>query len=196
MRIVREAFGVLKVSEIDEMAVSAFIRDLPHAARGKANIRTKFSQFLNYCRRDGKWIDTNPTENIKVRVRNGEVKVLTVPEVRQLLAAACKCELTASVTPYLVVQFFAGLRPFEASRLRWERIHFETGQIEVLGATSKTRETRFVQLEPLLAEWLLPFRQAHGRITGPFFAETLRAVKVSAGFTFGADGTRPCRRMC
>jgi integrase len=190
MRIVREAFGERKVTEIDEAAVSAFIRELPHAARGKANIRTKLSQFLNYCRREGKWISANPTENVKVRVRNGEeVKILTVPEVRQLLTAAQSCELPGSVIPYVAVQLFGGLRPFEAAQLAWERIHFETGQIEILGMTSKTRETRFVQLEPLLAEWLLPFRLPKGRITGPFFASTLRAVKVSAGFTFGADGS-------
>jgi integrase len=138
MRIVREAFGTsAKVTEIDEAAVAAFIRKLPHAARGKANIRTKLSQFLNYCRREGKWITANPTENIKVRVKNGDVKILAVPEIRQLLSAALACERPASVIPYLAVQLFAGLRPFEAARLRWERIGFETGQIEVLGKTSK-----------------------------------------------------------
>ena len=176
----------------DEAAVSAFIRKLPYAARTKHNIRTKLSQFLNYCRREGKWITANPTENVKVRVRNGEeVKILTVPEVRQLLDAASNSELPASVIPYLAVQLFGGLRPFEAAQLRWERIHFETHQIEVLGETSKTRETRFVQMEQLLVKWLLPFRAQAGLITGPFFAETLRAVKVSAGFTFGDDKTNP-----
>jgi integrase len=191
IRIVRERFGALKVTQIDEAAVASFIRQLPHAERTKANIRTKLSQFLNYCRREGKWISSNPTENIKVRVKNREVKILSVSEVRQLLAAASGCELPASVLPYLCVQLFAGLRPFEAAQLHWDRIHFETRQIEVLGETSKTRETRFVQLEPLLIEWLLPFRKPAGQITGPFFAETLRAVKVAAGFTFGADHTRP-----
>jgi len=184
MRIVRSSFGKLKVTQIDEAAVSDFIRNLPHGARTKHNIRTKLSQFLNYCRREGKWISVNPTENIKVRVKNGEVKILSVPEIKQLLKAALECELPASVLPYLAVQLFAGLRPFEASQLRWEQVHFETGQIEVLGVTSKTRETRFVQLEPLLAEWLLSFRASAGRIIGPRFAYTLRAVKVSAGFTF------------
>jgi hypothetical protein len=84
-----------------------------------------------------------------------------------------------------------GLRPFEAAQLRWERIHFETRQIETASQTSKTRETRFVEMEPLLAAWLLPFRAKAGPIRGPFFAETLQAVKVSAGFTFGDDKTRP-----
>jgi integrase len=192
MRIVREAFGnFAKVTEIDEAAVSAFIRKLPHAARGKANIRTKLSQFLNYCRREGKWISANPTENIKVRVKNSDVKILSVQEVKRLLKAAQSCERPASVIPYLAVQLFAGLRPFEAARLRWERIHFDTKQIEVLGETSKTRETRFVEMETLAEKWLLPFRLLDGPITGPFFAETLRAVKAAAGFTFGEDDSRP-----
>jgi integrase len=191
MRIVREAFGERKVIEIDEAAVRAFIRQLPYAARTRVNIRTKLSQFLNYCRREGKWITANPTENIKVRIKNAEVKILTVPEVRQLLAAAQSCELAASVVPYLAVQLFAGLRPFEAAQLRWERVRFDTKQIEVRGETSKTRETRFVEMEPLLTEWLLPFRLSDGPITGPRFARTLQAVKAAAGFTSGDDQTRP-----
>jgi integrase len=187
MRIVREAFGRLKVTEIDEAAVSAFIRKLPHAARGKANIRTKLSQFLNYCRREGKWITSNPTENIKVRVKNGDVKILSVDQAKGLLKAALGNEKAASVVPFIVVQMFGGLRPFEAERLHWERIHFETGQLEVLGSTSKTRETRFVTMDPLLIEWLMPYRQKKGSIRGPFFVDTLQAVKAAAGFTFGDD---------
>lgn len=191
MRIVRARFGPLKVTEIDEAAVSTFLRELPHAARGKANIRTKLSQFLNYCRREGKWITLNPTENIKVRVKNGEVKVLSVEEAARLLSAAQACEHPASVIPFLVVQLFGGLRPFEAERLHWERIHFKTRQIEVLGSTSKTRETRFVQMESLLVEWLLPFCKRKGSIRGPEFINTLQAVKREAGFTFGDDDSNP-----
>jgi hypothetical protein len=42
-------------------------------------------------------------------------------------------------------------------------------------------------MEPLLAEWLLPFRAKKGPITGPYFVDTLRDVKAAAGFS----GTRP-----
>jgi integrase len=189
MRIVRAEFGALKVTEIDEARVAKFLRNLPHNARSKANIRTKLSQFLNYCRREGKWITGNPTETIKVRVKNGDVKILNVEAVKQLLGAAQTCSNPKSVIPYLVVQLFGGLRPFEAARLQWDRIHFETKQIEVLGATSKTRETRFVEMNPLLIEWLSPLRKAKGSIIGTDFLETLRAVKQTAGFTFGEDDT-------
>jgi hypothetical protein len=46
-------------------------------------------------------------------------------------------------------------------------------------------------MEPLLIEWLLPFRKPRGPIVGPEFVDTLRAVKQAAGFTFGNDNTNP-----
>ena len=191
MRIVAAAFGPLKVTEIDESAVATFIRNLPHPPRGRANIRTKLSQFLNYCRREGKWITTNPTENVKVRVKNAEVKILSVEAAAALLLAALNSKRPASVVPFIAVQLFAGLRPYEAARLTWERIHFETKQIEVLASTSKTRETRFVELAPLLAECLWPYRLTKGPITGPRFVSTLAKVKTAAGFTVGVDKSNP-----
>jgi site-specific recombinase XerC len=191
MRIVRAEFGNLNVTELDEARIQKFLRDLPHRAQGKANIRTKLSQFLNYCRREGKWITSNPTDNIKVKVNKSDVLILSVEDVKRLLGAALNCQSPESVVPYIAVQLFGGLRPFEASRLDWERIHFETEQIEVLGETSKTRETRFVQMEPQLIEWLLPLRKARGAIIGPEFVDTLRAVKLAAGFTFGEDDSNP-----
>jgi integrase len=191
MRIVRAELGAFKLTDIDEAAVQAFLRKLPHAAEGKHNIRTKLSQFLNYCRREGKWISVNPAENIKVRFKKGDVKILSIAELKRLLKAAQNCERPASILPYLVAGLFAGLRPFEAARLQWDQIHFETKQIEVLGKTSKTRETRFVQMEPVLSEWLLHYRKPNGPIIGPYFADTLHAVKKAAGFTFGDDCTNP-----
>ena len=187
MRIIRAELGQLKVTELDEARIQIFLRRLPHRAQGKANIRTKLSQFLNYCRREGKWVTSNATDNIKVKVKKSDVLILSVEDVKKLLRAALNSESPDSVLPYLVVQLFGGLRPFEAARLDWERIHFETKQIEVLAETSKTRETRFVQMDPLLIEWLLPFRKPRGAIVGQEFVDALRAVKEAAGFTFGED---------
>jgi hypothetical protein len=121
MRIVRAEFGELKVTEIDEAAVQAFLRKLPHRAQGKANIRTKLSQFLNYCRTEGKWISSNATDNIKVRVKGGDIIILSVAEANRLLGAAQSSAHPESVLPYLIVQLFGGLRPFEAARLDWAR---------------------------------------------------------------------------
>ena len=191
MRIVEAELGKLKVADIDQAAVTAFLRKLPHSSGYKAAIRTKLSQLLNYCRREGKWITANPAADVQIRVKKGEVKILSVEQIRQLLRVLLIAENAEAIAPYLLVQLFGGLRPYEALRLGWERIHFDTRQIEVVGETSKTRETRFVHMEETLLEWLLPYRKTHGSIIGSLFKTTLAAIRRQAGFTVGKDKARP-----
>ena len=189
-RIIRAAFTGRRIMEIDEPAVQRFLNSLPQRARGKDNIRMKFSQFLNYCRRQ-KWLATNPAEFTKVRVPSREVDVLTASEVEHLLGAVERSEQAASVMPYLLVSVFGGLRPGEAAQLRWEHIHFETGEIEVLAKTSKTRETRFVRMEDTLLLWLTPYRRTQGRIIGANFIKDWKAARTAAGYAFmGQSGKR------
>jgi integrase len=190
MRIVRKAFGAKKITEIDSRAVEAFVKNLPHSPRGKANIRTKLSQFLNFCRRQ-KWISANPADEVKVSVKGHRIEILPVDRVETLLRAAETLERPQSVVPYLVVSLFAGVRPGEAEQLTWEKIHFETEQIEVLGETSKTREDRFVRMEPTLIEWLLPFRKVEGQIIGSNFTNDFKEVRRRTGF--GNDENATCR---
>jgi integrase len=90
-------------------------------------------------------------------------------------------EGSETALPYLAVSLFGGLRPGEAQQLRWEQIHFRTKQIEVLGATSKTRESRFVEINPTLGEWLRLFRKKTGPIIGPNFKNDWKAIRRAAG---------------
>jgi integrase len=186
MRIVRKAFTGKKITEIDELAVEAFIKSLPHNPRGKANIRTKLSQLLNFCRRQ-KWISANPADGINVPLKRHRIEILAVDQAETLLRAGERSKRPQSVVPYLLVSLFAGLRPGEAEQLTWERIHFETGEIEVLGATSKTREDRFVRMEPILIEWLLPYRRARGKIVGTNFTNDFKQVRKAAEFGSGQN---------
>jgi integrase len=56
----------------------------------------------------------------------------------------------SGVFPFIALQLYAGLRPHEAQKMRWEFDHFEKSQIEVKAATSKTRGSRFV---PMISPW-------------------------------------------
>lgn len=193
MRIIGTAFGVRKVTDIDEAAVRDFLRKLPQRPRTKHNIKTKLGQFLNFCRREGKWIAENPIENIKVKVKPHDVEILSIDEVQRLITAALCSAKAGTIIPFIAVQLFGGLRPYEAAGLRWEFIHFESGQIEVKAATSKTRENRFVPMEPALIEALMLSRKSRGPIIGPGFRNALRAVKHSAGFeVWPVDVLRHC----
>jgi integrase len=117
---------------------------------------------------------------------------LSVTQVRRLLTASQVNDFP-SVFPFLVLQLFAGLRPHEAQQMRWEYLYFETGQIEVKAATSKTRESRFVPMLAPLPEMLLPYRRPSGPITGRNFARALLAVRKASGITpWPKDVLRHC----
>lgn len=64
----------------------------------------------------------------------------------------------------LAVMAFAGVRPHEALRLRWEHIALDTDKpiIAMLGDVTKTRTTRHVDISANLREWLTRYRRADG----------------------------------
>jgi integrase len=192
MRTTCVVLGAFKVNAVDESMVTKFIRGLPTSARNRHNVQTKLSQLFNFCRRE-KWIATNPAENVTVRVKRREVEILSVALVRRLLSVASSSPEAESIVPFLTLQLFGGLRPGEAAQLHWNCVHFETGQLEVKAATSKSRETRFVPLEPVLLEILMRYRRAHGLVVSREAKRALRDVKVAAGLgTWPADVLRHC----
>ena len=179
LRIVKNHLGSCRVIDIDQAAVQTFIDGLQHKPRGRANIRTKLSQLLNHARRRG-WIVANMAEMTSVRVPARDVTILLLPEVIKLLRTA---EDHQALLPYLCLGLFAGLRPGEAQQLRWTDIQFDSEQIEIRPETTKTRQRRFVPLDPLLAEWLLPHRRQSGKLVGPNFTKNWRALRAAAGLT-------------
>jgi integrase len=177
---IRDAFGEKRISEIDHAGIGEFLAQLHLKPRGKSNVLLKLGQFLNWAVGQ-KMIATNPATGLKVKVPKCEVEILTVKEAKALLRAAEESEHATNVVPYLVVGLFCGLRPFEAQQLRYEQIDFRTKQIEVLKETSKARENRFVEMEPLLTEWLKPYRKKTGLIVGPGFRKDWDTIRQSAG---------------
>jgi integrase len=173
--------GERRLGEIDQTAIEKFLGKLTLSPRARENVRLKSSQFFNFCVRR-KWITENPAAGLAKKIETEDVEILGVKAAEELLGTALTSSYAASVVPYVCVSLFAGLRPGEAQQLKWEQVHFATGQIEVLKSTSKTKETRFVTLTSFLAEWLLPFREPKGPITGSNFTKDWKAVRQSAGY--------------
>ena len=194
LKPVRQALGELRVTELTEAGVEKFMQGLALKPLGRLNIRTKLSQLLRFCVRQG-WLTANPAANVKVRVKQHEVQILDITQVRRLLMAAAAADPVTGVFPFVAVQCFAGLRPSEAQRLKWDQIHFETGQLEVLAKNSKTRQSRYIPLEPCLVEMLLQYRRASGPIIGRNFDRAAPEVRAAAGFGPGKwikDALRHC----
>ncbi len=178
LRHVSGAFGDWKLPDVTQQSVRKFLDSLPHHARGRANIRTKFSQFLNHCRREG-WITANPLDLVKIRVGNDkEPDTLSAAECDRLLRTA-EGEFS-DLVPFVAVGLFAGLRPGELAALSWKQVHLQTGQIEVLAATSKTRQKRFVPIDSPLDKWLLAYRRQSGPVMPSLFARKWRALREKA----------------
>jgi integrase len=174
--------GHLNLMDIKADTIQTYLDNKSASARTRINLRARLNSFFNFCRRKG-WLERNPCEFVKIKVPKHDVQILDLQEASDLLRAAQSSPGAQFVVPYLAVSMFAGLRPGEAQQLCWENIHFETKHIEVRSHTSKTRDTRFVPMEPCLVGWLRPYRQSSGKIVGmTTFRKLWDDVKASAGF--------------
>jgi integrase/recombinase XerD len=176
-----EAFGGMHVADVTEDTIKTYLDSIPFSARTRENVRLRMSKFFNFCKSKG-WIVSNPCETIKIRVQRADTRILSVAEAKELLTKARECEFKDHALPYTAICLFAGLRPGEAEQLHWEQVHFKTRTIEVLGHTSKGRESRFVHIEKNLLAWLKPYVKSKGRIVGNNFRKEWDAVKRVAGY--------------
>jgi integrase len=150
-KILEKKFGSLRILEISESSMQNYLDSLGVGFRAKQNRRNLFSQFFNWCKRQG-YTQDNPLQNIQIIVPEKEVQIFSVDECRALMKT-CEKSFPALV-PYFAISLFAGLRPNECKNLKWEQIHLDEMQITVLASTSKTRETRNVKIETTLKHWL------------------------------------------
>lgn len=95
----------------------------------------------------------------------------------------------------LAVMAFAGVRPNEVLRLRWEHISLDGDKptIAMLGDVTKTRATRHVTISPNLAAWLARYRQKEGMLIASAFkmrANRERAMREAGIGTWPKDVLR------
>lgn len=138
-------------------------------------------------------VGRNPMDLIKAPKRQAreEIAILTVSEMRQLLATAeAKDPPVAAV---IALGGFAGIRSAELHRLDWGQVKRDAGIIEILAAKSKTRSRRIIRIQPCLASWLQsapaagPVWLSNGRKR---WESVLRAAGWSGGKRWPANALR------
>lgn len=150
--------------------VSAVTRD---------NYKRDISGFFAWCmERPRQWIATNPCRDVKVaKPEKPAPAILDVEQCEKLLRAAEGAKLAA----YVAVALFAGLRPFEITRLKWEAVNLDDREIRLEGVHTKTGRARVVAICDTLHAWLVAYKDQ------PFFPsgwhKRFRAVKKAAGIT-------------
>lgn len=124
----------------------------------------------------------NPCRRLDLpRIVRKEPTKLTIGQIRRGLAACLSSREMLDCLAWFVLGNFAGLRPEERERLRWEQVSFETNSIIVLAETSKRRQRRVVNIQPVLAAWLRPLFREQGRVMPLSLAKTRVLMRRALG---------------
>lgn len=139
-------------------------------------------------------------------IKQKEIHAVTPKEMRNLLAAcrpATRAELKTASTQhnklktytirdftrykiYIAILGFAGIRPREASLLKWQDIDLQEGVISIRSTTSKTGGARHVNIMPNLAQFIKAQKPKRVDPKSPiitkFNALDLCAIRKRAGY--------------
>jgi len=119
----------------------------------KLNLKRNFNAFFNYCFRQ-RYIerDENPCLRIHIEPKKKEPSVLSVEDAELLLRLTEQHD--KGLVPFVALMIFGGLRPTEASLLKFDNIDFENKQVLISRSISKVRRGRTFDLNTPLLEWL------------------------------------------
>lgn len=127
------------------------------------------------------WCSKNPVAQVEVpRVVEKCIEVLRPQEIQRLMAAAHEYEGGRCLAA-VGMMLYAGIRPHEVMRLRWEQVDLHGLTISILPQHSKTGGARLVTiLRPL--ERVLRARPGSGHICPPQWLRHWRMLRRQAGF--------------
>ncbi|HET9377719.1 MAG TPA: site-specific integrase [Chthoniobacterales bacterium] len=112
------------------------------------------------------------------RVRR-EVQTIPAPIVAKMLNHAIENDL--QLVPFLVLGFFAGIRPDgELQKVEWSDILFDENTIVIRPEVSKTNRRRFPRLSANAQSWLDEYKRGGGATEGkivPFTSNILRTKR-------------------
>jgi integrase len=187
----------LAITTIEAKDIDALLDSKGYHGTNRQNYKRYLSGFFNWAIKQEK-TKGNPvqlTETVRISKETPEIYIPR--QVKEILRAAEKGkgekDPRPELVPYLAIAFFAGVRPEEISRLCWEDIDLNLGEIHIRSAQSKTHSARLVHVSDNLKAWLLKYRQESGRIFS--YSETSlkrwRAqVMKTAGVRSIQDGAR------
>lgn len=138
---------------ISSLECSQFLNKSFSTSRQLYKARLVLSGVFSLGKRRG-WCDDNPIERVDVPVlRESEIPSLSLDDVKALLHSA-RMEINGECLPAVLLMLFAGIRPREVQRLKWENISLKEKVISLRPCHTKTGGPRHVTILPVLAKWL------------------------------------------
>jgi integrase len=171
-----EIFGDSIIATVTAKAISGWLRGLKVGPVTRNTFRLRLAALFSFARRSG-YIAQSPLADVeKAKARGGEIHILSAKQTGRLLESA-----SVETLPYWAIGAFAGLRSAEIERLAWDQVDFERGLIEIKAKNAKTASRRHVKIQPNLAEWLTPYRNACGPVCPMGLRGKLEADRERAG---------------
>jgi integrase len=190
MKVFKNSVGNVRVAEVTPDFIEDFLKKRNVSPVAKDTDRRAASRFFSWCiERPRRWTISNPCREVKIEQGEaGPVETLSIAQCKALLSAS----KPAGLAPYVAVCLFGGLRPFEASRLTWDAVNLDDGEIRLEASQTKTGRPRVVSICDTLRAWL----KAHkGKAFFPAnWRKKFDAVKLKAGFGTPDEKKHPERK--
>lgn len=161
-KILKRNFGHLKILDASKKHFEEYLNGLNVGEQRRYNLRSRFSQFFNWCIHELDIPMKNPLEKIVIEVPEKEVSVFTPDEAEKLLRL-CQNSFP-QLLAYHAISLFGGLRPSEAELLEWSDIHIDEKQVKVRKEISKVKRTRVFTMNETLEAWLNSIPKRGSRI--------------------------------
>ncbi len=184
-RLMRECPGLAKrpLRAMSSAECSALLERVFPTLTQRRKARAILSGVFRTAQRRG-WCGENPMSRVEVPVvREAEILPLELPEVKRLLTTAAQAEHAACL-PALGLMLYAGVRPEEVTRLRWQDIDAAEQEVIIRPRHSKTGGGRHIAICPALRALLRSKgeRQATERICPRNWQKRWLQLRRQAGF--------------
>jgi integrase len=124
-----------------------------YSAQNFINHRAALSNLFGYALKVGATTENPVLAVDKPRIKRARPVILSTKEFEALINRA-RIQKRFDVLGWLVLGGLVGLRPYEALRLEWAGIHFQTREIRIEPGWTKTHRARVIPLQPSALEWL------------------------------------------
>jgi len=196
---IKSLWGGYQYRTVQKDDVVAFLAAHKGSYTTKKNWKVRIGGFFNWCINEG-WGRGNPAKNIEIeKPTPNPPEIISIDRVKRMLELAQTSPRFRPLANYLAIGFFAGLRPFELTRLTWRYIDLKEkpvvtkwgeswGAIEIRTEMTKTKTPRFVPINATLAAFLHRFKNEPIYVKRNF-TKRFVALRQSAGYGFTKDRT-------
>jgi len=153
VKFIKWKWGTQKPDELKRNDIDLVLRGLQISNNTRKKYLLFIRMFFGWCLDEGKLLK-NPTDGISFKGEVFRKEFHQSQEIKTFLQQVIV--LDERLVGYYSLLIFAGLRPAEGAKVRWEDINFETNQLYV--RKSKT-DHRYINLEPVTMEWLKWFKE-------------------------------------